>query len=83
MPNAEIVQKLPPALSGGRGLRIGAVVGSSIFLLDAAGGHIRQMMIARNFAPGNPGVISYLILLRMEHAQLRIAEAAVEPNSVG
>jgi hypothetical protein len=40
-------------------MRLAAVVGPGLFLLGAAGGHIYQMVIARNFAPGNAGVIFY------------------------
>jgi hypothetical protein len=40
-------------------LRLAAVVGPALFLLGAAGGHIYQMITARNFAPGNAGVIFY------------------------
>jgi len=38
-------------------LRLGAVIPPSIFTLGAAGGHIREMVTAHNFAPGNAGVI--------------------------
>ncbi len=43
-------------------LRLAAIVGSSIFLLGAAGGHIYQMITTHNVAPGNAGVIFYLDL---------------------
>jgi hypothetical protein len=45
------------AFRGDLGLRKAAVIGPSIFLLGAAGGHIYQMVTAHNFAPGNAGVI--------------------------
>ena len=48
------------AVRGCHGLRIGAVVGPALFLLGAAAGHIRQMVVAHNFAPGNAGVIFYM-----------------------
>ncbi len=38
-------------------LRLAAVVGPALFLLGAAGGHIYQIAMAGNFAPGNAGVI--------------------------
>jgi hypothetical protein len=41
------------------GLRLAAVIGPSIFLLGAAVGHIYQMMVNHNFAPGNAGIIFY------------------------
>jgi len=44
---------------GSFGLRIGAVVGPSFFLLGAAGGHIYVMITVSNFSPGNAGVIFY------------------------
>jgi hypothetical protein len=37
--------------------RAAAVIGPSIFLWGAAGGHIYQMITAHNYAPGNAGVI--------------------------
>jgi hypothetical protein len=45
------------AFRGDPGLRKAAAIGSSIFLLGAAGGHIYQMITAHNFAPGNAGVV--------------------------
>ncbi len=36
-----------------------AVVASSIFLLGDAVGHVKQMLVAGNFAPGNAGVPFY------------------------
>jgi hypothetical protein len=47
------------AAFGGFDLRLGAVIAPSIFTLGAAVGHIRQMVTADNFAPGNAGVIFY------------------------
>ena len=44
-------------------LRLAAVVGPAIFLLGAAGGHLHQITAARNFAPGNAGVIFYTDIL--------------------
>jgi hypothetical protein len=64
------------AFRGGFGLRVAAVVGPGIFLLGAAGGHVYQMIVAHNFAPGNAGVIFYtgiaipiigLVLLWLQH----------------
>ncbi len=39
------------------------MIGPSIFLLGAAGGHIYQMITAHNFAPGNAGVIFWTDIL--------------------
>src|SRR5262249_37859712 len=47
------------AFRGGFGLRAAAVVGPACFLLGAAAGHVYQMIVAHNFAPGNAGVIFY------------------------
>ena len=41
-------------------LRLAAVIGPAIFTLGSAVGHIREMMAAHNFAPGNAGVIFYM-----------------------
>lgn len=44
-------------------LRLGAVIPFSIFTLGAAIGHVREMITAGNFAPGNAGVIFYTDLV--------------------
>lgn len=38
-------------------MRFAAIVGPSIFALGAVVGHIHQMQVAHNFAPGNSGTI--------------------------
>jgi hypothetical protein len=57
-------------------LRLAAIVGPSIFLLGAGLGHIRQIMLTNNHAPGNAGWVLYsdfvipvigLLLLWMQH----------------
>jgi hypothetical protein len=45
------------AAFGSFDLRLAAIVGSGIFMLGAAAGHVYQMITARNFAPGNAGII--------------------------
>jgi hypothetical protein len=45
------------------GMRLLAIVGPSIFTLGAAAGHIQQMIVAHNFAPGNAGVIFWSDIL--------------------
>lgn len=45
------------------GLRLAAIVGSASFLWGAAGGHVYQMVVAHNFAPGNAGTIFWADLL--------------------
>jgi hypothetical protein len=51
------------AFNGSRGLRIASVVGPSVFLLGAAGGHVYQMVTAHNFAPGNAGAVFWTDIL--------------------
>ena len=51
------------AAFGGFDLRLAAILGPSVFSLGAAAGHVRQMMTAHNFAPGNAGVIFYADIL--------------------
>jgi hypothetical protein len=38
-------------------LRLAAILSPAIFMLGAAVGHIHQMIVANNFAPGNAGVM--------------------------
>ncbi|MDX2227155.1 MAG: DUF6790 family protein [Verrucomicrobiae bacterium] len=45
------------AFRGGFGLRLAAVVGPACFLWGAGAGHIYQMIVAGNFAPGNAGAM--------------------------
>jgi Family of unknown function (DUF6790) len=47
------------AFRGGLRTRAAAVIGPACFLLGAAAGHLYQMIVANNFAPGNAGVIFY------------------------
>ncbi len=51
------------AFKGSYGLRVGAVVGPAFFLWGAAGGHVYQMIVARNFAPGNAGIIFWMDII--------------------
>ncbi len=44
-------------------LRLAAILGPSMFALGAGVGHIRQMVVAHNFAPGNAGVIFWMDFL--------------------
>lgn len=41
-------------------LRLAAILGSGLFTLGAAAGHVLQMITQRNFAPGNAGVVFYM-----------------------
>ena len=51
------------AFKGSFDLRLAAIVGPACFLWGAAGGHVYQMITARNFAPGNAGIIFYSDIL--------------------
>ena len=71
-------------------MRAAAVVGPSMFLLGAAGGHIYQMITAHNFAPGNAGIIFYtdilipiigFVLLGMQWRYQRAPQAADNDQS--
>jgi hypothetical protein len=44
-------------------LRLAAILAPAIFLLGAAAGHVRQMIVAGNFAPGNAGTIFWTDIL--------------------
>ena len=72
------------AAFGSFDLRLAAIVGPSIFTLGAAAGHVREMVTAHNFAPGNAGVIFWtdifvpvvgLALLWLQHRYGRPAAA--------
>ncbi len=39
--------------------RCAAILGPACFLLGAASGHIKEMIVQHNFAPGNAGVVFY------------------------
>jgi hypothetical protein len=41
----------------GRGFWLATIIVSSIFLIGAAVGHVKQMVVAKNFAPGNAGAV--------------------------
>lgn len=45
------------------GFKAAAVIAASISLLGDAVGHVRQMLVAGNFAPGNAGVPFYTDIL--------------------
>jgi hypothetical protein len=51
------------AFRRGFDLRVAAVVGPAVFLLGAAGVHVRHMVVEGNYAPGNAGVIFYTDIL--------------------
>lgn len=41
-------------------MRLAAILGPSLFLLGAAGGHVYQMVAKGNFAPGNAGSVFWM-----------------------
>lgn len=45
------------AFRGTLGFRVAALIPPSVFTLGAAVGHVRQMLIAHNFSPGNAGSV--------------------------
>ena len=45
------------------GFRAAVVLVNAIFLLGDAAGHVRQMIAAGNFAPGNAGPVFYLDII--------------------
>ncbi|VTZ24057.1 conserved membrane hypothetical protein [Methylocella tundrae] len=45
------------------GFRAATVLVNAIFLLGDAAGHVRQMIAAGNFAPGNAGPVFYLDII--------------------
>lgn len=51
------------AFKGSWQARACAILGSSCFLVGAAGGHIYQMITAGDYAPGNAGVMFYSDIL--------------------
>ncbi len=46
------------------GFKTATVVAISIFLLGDAAGHVHQMMLAGNFAPGNAGLVFYMDIIQ-------------------
>jgi hypothetical protein len=51
------------AFKGSFDMRLAALLAPACFLWGAAAGHLVQMVIAHNFAPGNAGVIFYSDIL--------------------
>ncbi len=51
------------AFHASRGFKAAAITAASVFLLGDAAGHIREMVIAGNFQPGNAGVPFYTDVL--------------------
>lgn len=47
------------AFKGSWDVRLAAILGPTLFMFGAAGGHIYQMLTANNFAAGNEGVMFY------------------------
>lgn len=75
------------AFRGSFGVRVAAVIGPACFSLGAAAGHVYQMVVANNFAPGNAGIVFYMdiaiplvgfVLLWLQH---RLGREAESPES--
>jgi hypothetical protein len=61
-------------------LRLAAIAGPGLFTLGAAIGHVYQMAIEHDFAPGNTGVIFYIdIVIPVFGALLLWAPASIQP----
>jgi len=58
-----------------------AVSAASIFLLGDAIGHVRQMMVAGNFAPGNAGVPFYMDVICPVLAIILLVVAKASPDA--
>lgn len=78
------------AAFGSFDLRLAAILGPSAFLWGAAFGHIREIITAHNFAPGNAGVIFYMdillpiigfVLLWLQHRYCRPAPSSVSATT--
>jgi hypothetical protein len=76
------------AFRGALRVRAAAVAGVSCFMLGAAGGHVYQMIVAKNFAPGNAGVTFWtdigipiigFALLWLEH---RLGSESAPPEEI-
>ncbi|WP_455355865.1 DUF6790 family protein [Streptomyces sp. SYSU K217416] len=52
---------VPGVMAGGqeRGFWLAVIIASSVFLLGAAVGHVRELIASRNISPGNAGFILY------------------------
>jgi hypothetical protein len=64
-------------------LRLAAILSPAIFMLGAAVGHVHQMIVANNFAPGNAGIMfwSDIFLPLMGFALLWLSSSAGQPTA--
>lgn len=76
---------------GSPGMRIAAVLGPAIFLLGDAAGHVRQMMLTGDYAPGNAGATFWtdilipvvgLLLLWFQHREANTAVSVISKEIV-
>ena len=65
--------------------RVAAILGPALFMLGAAVGHVRQMIVAHNFAPGNAGLFFWMdIIIPLFGFALLVAQSRLgEPTSSG
>ena len=67
--------------------RAAAIIGPSFFLWGAAGGHVYQMIISHNFAPGNAGIIFWtdiilpILAFGLLNQQYRLEKLRASPNA--
>lgn len=71
--------------------RLVAVLGPSLCLWGAAAGHVREILMTKNFAPGNAGVVLWtdiflpvigFAFLYFYHSQRPLTSASVQPSAV-
>jgi hypothetical protein len=64
-------------------LRLAAILSPAIFMLGAAVGHVHQMIVANNFAPGNAGFMfwSDIFFPLMGFALLWLSRSAGQPTA--
>ncbi len=65
------------------GFKAAAVIVASVFLLGAAVGHVRQMLTAGNFAPGNAGVPFFIDIFAPALALALLIAARRRRRSIG
>jgi hypothetical protein len=65
------------------GFKTATVLAIALFLLGDAAGHVHQMMVTQNFAPGNAGLVFYMDILLplLSGALLLSARRKVEPSA--
>jgi hypothetical protein len=70
------------AFRAGYGFRAATVLVNAIFLLGDAVGHVHQMIVAGNFAPGNAGPVFYLDIILPLAIIVLLATSAADREGV-